>query len=57
MPDTPAADRPDAPDAPAMRTEPAELLDGTPTVRAWVIALAVVWLQVSALLWGLSVLP
>jgi hypothetical protein len=31
-------------------------IDGSPSVRAWVIALAVVMLQLSAVAWGFAVL-
>jgi len=56
MRDTPA-EPPDAPESAAAQFEADELLDGTPQVRAWVIAIAAVWVQVAALLWGLAVLP
>ncbi len=57
MRNEPAAERQDAPRGDVMQSEVVDTLDGAPTVRAWVVALAVVWLQVSALIWGLSVLP
>ena len=52
-----AADDWNAPSAQTTQAAATELLDGVPSLRAWVAAIAVVWMQVAALVWGLSVLP
>ncbi|MSQ84341.1 MAG: hypothetical protein EXR77_15890 [Myxococcales bacterium] len=50
-----AQDEPSTQDAAAAQS--IELLDGLPSVRAWIAAIAIVILQICALVWGLTVLP
>lgn len=49
------ADESPASDAPLQPAVP--ILDGAPTARAWVAAIAAVLIAVTLLAWGLSVLP